>query len=180
MKKHYLFSLAILLMSFTTTSNPNFYDYSIQGIDGELLDLSSYKGKVVVIVNVARESPLINQLASFETFYKKYKSQGLVVIACPSDTYGHEPHSDKEIRSFYRSKYRISYNISTKIEVMGKNQHQLFQFLTTKEKNGVEDISIKMDYHKFIIDKSGNLVKNIEPSKDIMDKDILSFVETLF
>ena len=145
------------LMSFTTISAPSIYEFSIKDIDGEMLKLSNYKGKIIVVVNVASQSPLTEQFASLQDFHLKYESKGVVVIGCPSNSYRNELDTDKDIRSFCRSKYKITFPLSTKLEVKGSNQHPLFAYFAKKYLNEVMDAPVNFDFQKFIIGKDGRL-----------------------
>ena len=174
------FSLILILslMSFSSTNNSNIHSFTFKSIDGSTINLADYKGKIIVLVNVASNGPLAVQYASLQKLHTEYKDK-LVVVGFPSNSYRNELETDKEIRSFCRSKYKVAFPLSTKIEVKGSNQHPLFKYLSSKSLNGVIDAPTNMDFQKYIIDQNGLLVKTIEPNKDIYDSEAIATIKGL-
>lgn len=170
--------LLLSLMSFSSTNNSNIHSFTFKSIDGATINLADYKGKIIVLVNVASNGPLAVQYASLQKFYTEYKDK-VVVVGFPSNSYRNELETDKDIRSFCRSKYKVTFPLSTKIDVKGSNQHPLFKYLSSKSLNGVMDAPANMDFQKYIIDQNGLLVKTIEPNKDIYDNEAIATIKGL-
>ena len=165
----------------------NFFDFKLNALSGEEVPLSSFKGKVVVVVNTASKCGLTSQYKGLETLYKKYKDQGLVVLGMPCNQFlGQEPGSSSEIAEFCQKNYGVSFPMFEKIEVRGDNAHPLYKMLTSQKPfMGFDDSEsgqnfksflskkfpeiyegngIKWNFTKFIIDRSGKLVRRIEPN----------------
>jgi len=165
----------------------NFFDFKLNDLSGEEVPLSSFKGKVVVVVNTASKCGLTPQYKGLETLYKKYKDQGLVVLGMPCNQFlGQEPGSSSEIAEFCQKNYGVSFPMFEKIEVRGDNAHPLYKMLTSQKPfMGFDDSEsgqnfksflskkfpeiyegngIKWNFTKFIIDRSGKLVRRIEPN----------------
>ena len=135
-----------------------FYDIEINMINGDLLDLNSYKGKYVLIVNVASKCGFTSQYESLQKLYEQYKDK-LVVIGMPCNQFGRqEPGTSAEIKSFCKLNYGVTFPITEKIDVKGKNQHKLYKWLTNKLNNGSKDSSVKWNFQKYLIDKNGALI----------------------
>jgi glutathione peroxidase len=177
-KRSLSFILVLSLMSFSTTSNSNVHSFSFKSIDGSTINLADYKGKILVLVNVASNGPLSVQYASLQKLHTEYKDK-LVVVGFPSNSFRNELETDKEIRSSCRSKYKITFPLSSKIEIKGSSQHPLFKYLSNKSLNGVMDAPANMDFQKYIIDQNGNLVGTIDPNKDIYDGEAIATIKGL-
>ena len=140
------------------------YDFNVTNIDGKEISLSKYKGKVLVVVNVASECGLTYQYEGLEKLYQKYKKQGLMVLGFPSNQFSEqEPGTDKEIKFFCHSKYNVHFDMFSKIEVNGDGADPLYKFLK-KEKGGFLGFdSIKWNFTKFLVDKDGKVIKRYSP-----------------
>lgn len=171
--------IPLLILGISQTTSKSIHSFTVKNIDGDQVNLSKYKGKVLVVVNVASNSPLTVQYEALQKFYKEYESKGVVVLAFPSNSYKAELGTDKEIRSFCRSKYKVTFPMFSKVDVKGKNQHPIFKYLANKSENGVMDAPTNWDFQKYIINKKGKLVKSIEPNKDIYDADAVATVNKL-
>jgi glutathione peroxidase len=125
----------------------------VKKIDGTEVDLADYKGKVVVIVNVASQCGATPQYAGLQKLYDTYKDQGFVVLGFPANEFGsQEPGSDAEISKFCSSKYNVTFDMFSKVKVKGDGQSPLYKTLTTQAKpNG----DVKWNFEKFIIGKDG-------------------------
>lgn len=134
------------------------YDISITGLTGEKIDLSTFKGKKILIVNTASECGFTKQFADLQKLHEKYQDK-LVVIGVPCNQFGgQEPGNAKEIQSFCQLNYGVTFIMTEKIDVKGENQHPLYQWLTTKELNGVKSSSVKWNFQKYLIDEQGNFI----------------------
>ncbi len=151
------------------------YDFEAKTIDGATTKLDAYKGKVLLIVNVASKCGFTPQYKGLEALYRKYKDQGLVVLGFPCDQFGHqEPGDEAEIKSFCSLTYDVDFPMFAKIDVNGDNAHPLYKFLKSEEKGILGSESIKWNFTKFLVDKTGKVLKrygSIDKPESI-DKDI--------
>ena len=169
----------------------NIYDLSVTGMHGELVDLSEFKGQVVLVINSATECGFTPQYDYLQDLYEKYSEEGFVILDFPCNQFGNQaPGSNEEIISFCDSRYGITFPVFSKIEVNGENEEPLFTYL--KKAKGFKgfDISleqgkmmdnmlrntdpnydknndIKWNFTKFLIDREGNVVKRFEPTEDM-------------
>lgn len=155
------------------------YDYKVEDINGKSFDLSSLKGKKVMIVNTASKCGLTPQYEQLEELYKKYKDQNFVIVGFPANNFmKQEPGTNDEIESFCQKNYGVTFPMMSKISVKGNDMDPLYKFLTTKSLNKLEDNDVKWNFQKYLIDEKGNLVKVISPSTSPTDKDIIKWIET--
>jgi glutathione peroxidase len=151
------------------------YDFTATDIDGEQRSLDEFKGKVLLLVNVASKCGFTPQYTGLEAVYRKHKDAGLVVLGFPCDQFGHqEPGDEKEIRNFCSLNYDVSFPLFAKIEVNGANTHPLFQFLKSHAKGLLGSEAIKWNFTKFLVDKQGNVVQRYAPTDkpESIEKDI--------
>lgn len=150
------------------------YDISVKDIYGEEFLLEKYKDNVILIVNTASDWGLKIQFGELEELYEKYKDQGFVVLAFPSNQFNNqEPLTNDEIKKVYPEQFNVQYPIFNKIKVNGEYEHPLYTYLK-KEKGGLLLKNIKWNFTKFLVDKEGNVVERYAPQtspKDI-EKDI--------
>jgi glutathione peroxidase len=156
----------------------SFYDFTMKTIDGKEIPLNQYKGKVILVVNVASFCGYTKQYTGLEQLYKKYKDKGLVIIGFPANNFGaQEPGSDAEIKEFCSSKYNVTFQMFAKISVKGDDKHPLYKFLTSGGGNSELAGEVAWNFEKFLIDRNGKIVRrykrNIEPLSD----DIVKAVE---
>ena len=141
----------------------SFYAYSATLNNGTVKKLSTYKGKVLLVVNTASQCGFTPQYKGLQGLYAKYKDRGFAVLAFPCDQFGHqEPGSDDEIKSFCETNYGIGFPLFSKVEVNGDNAHPLYKFLKS-EKGGLLGDAIKWNFTKFLVDKQGNVVDRYAP-----------------
>jgi glutathione peroxidase len=155
-----LYSLLFLLMITTSlfSQSSGFYDFKVRTLEGKDFDFASLKGKKVMIVNTASKCGYTPQYEDLQTLYEQY-GQKLVIIGFPANNFmNQEPGSAEEIRQFCTSKYEVTFPMMEKISVKGKDMHPLYQWLTSKDKNGVMDSSVKWNFQKYLIDENGKLV----------------------
>ena len=139
-------------------NNGTAYDYEFNSIDGDLIKLSQYKGKVIVVVNVASRCGYTPQYEDLQTLWSEYKSKNLVVLGIPTNNFRQEPGSNKDIKNFCETNFGITFPMTEKISVRGSNQHQLYKWLTSKDFNGRKSSSVKWNFQKYLVDKEGNLI----------------------
>ena len=137
------------------------YNLEVKDIDLNLIKLDQYKGKTILIVNVASACGFTPQYKGLQSMYEKYKDKGLEILAFPCNQFGgQESATNKEIRNFCDSKYNVSFKLFDKIEVKGENASPLFNYLT--EKSGRE---IQWNFTKFLINKEGEFVRGFGTQK---------------
>ncbi len=141
------------------------YDFSAKTIDGEEQSLDAYKGKTLLIVNVASKCGFTPQYTGLEAMYKKYRDQGLVVLGFPCDQFGkQEPGDEAEIKNFCSLTYDVDFPMFAKIDVNGEKTHPLYKFLKSEGKGFLGTESVKWNFTKFLIDKNGHVVKRYAPT----------------
>lgn len=146
------------------------YDYNLISIDGDSISISEYKGKKILIVNVASWWGHTPQYAGLQTLYEKYKND-LVVLGFPANDFLQEPGKNAKIKSFCSTKYGVTFPMFEKTNVKkSDNQNPLYVWLSNKELNGWNDKSPSWNFCKYLIDENGNLVKifssKVKPSDD--------------
>jgi len=155
-----LFSLLINACAQTETkmSTENIYNIAINDINGDSINLNDYKNKFILFVNVASKCGFTPQYKELQELHTQYKDQ-LVIIGVPCNQFGEqEPGNAEQIKSFCSKNYGVEFLITEKIEVKGDNQHLLYQWLTSKEKNRLKNSSVKWNFQKYLIDKEGQLI----------------------
>ena len=141
------------------------YDFSAKDIDGNEQTLDAYRGKTMLIVNVASKCGFTPQYEGLEALYRKFKGQGLVVLGFPCDQFGHqEPGNENEIRSFCSLNYDVTFPMFAKIDVNGSNAHPLYKYLKHEAKGLLGSEAIKWNFTKFLVDKDGNVSKRYAPN----------------
>lgn len=140
-------------------SEKSLYDFTMKDIDGQQVKLDAYKGKVVMIVNVASKCGYTPQYEGLEAIYKKYKDQGFVILGFPANNFmGQEPGTEKEIKEFCSTTYGVTFPMFSKISVTGADQHPFYTFLTSKKSNPEFGGDISWNFNKFLIDRTGKIV----------------------
>lgn len=154
------FILLTNLMKNLLGAHMSLYDFEVETIDGKLIKLDEYKGKVLLIVNVASYCKFTSQYEDLQKLYEKYKSSGFEILAFPCNQFfNQEPNNNEQIKEFCSLNYQISFPIFSKIDVNGKNCHGLFKFLKNRLRGFLGTSAIKWNFTKFIIDKDGNVIQ---------------------
>lgn len=165
-------SFASVPKSYDTTG---FYNFNITDIDGNKIILGQFRGKKILFINTATNSSYTSQYASLEKLYQKYKDS-LVIIAIPSNSFGHEGADNATIKDFVQNTYGIHYILAEKTIVAGGNQSPLYSWLTHIEQNHMMSNTIYGDFYKFLVDGSGRLVGAFVSTVDPMSDDMQSVV----
>jgi glutathione peroxidase len=152
-------------------------DFKVSGIDGKEVDLSKYKGKVVLFVNVASQCGYTKQYTGLQAIYKKYEKDGFVIVGVPANNFGsQEPGTNEEIVEFCSSKYSVTFPMLAKVSVKGDDKSPLYSFLTSKETNPKFAGEIGWNFEKFLINKKGEVVgkfkSGVAPDSDELTKAI--------
>jgi glutathione peroxidase len=154
------------------------YQFKVTDLNGDEFDFSTLKGKKIMIVNTASECGLTPQYKDLETIYEKYKDKNFVIIGFPANNFGsQEPGSDKEIATFCEKNYGVTFPMMSKISVKGNDMHKLYQFLTQKSKNGLEDSEVQWNFQKYLINENGELEKVISPRTIPTDTSVIKWIE---
>jgi glutathione peroxidase len=190
MKKHIIVACAVFAAAIYSTAQVNnkpenrapvmktLYDFKATDIEGKEFDMSQLKGKKVMIVNVASECGYTPQYAQLEELYERYKDKGLVILGFPCNQFaGQEPGDEEKIKSFCQKNYGVTFPLFSKIDVKGKDQHPIYQWLTEKELNGVENSEVSWNFNKYLIDGEGHYVKHLKSGVTPLDEEVLSWVE---
>ncbi len=152
--------------------------FTMKGIDGKDVKLSDYKGKVVLLVNVASKCGLTPQYEDLEALYKKYKEKGLVVIGIPANEFGgQEPGTDAEIKQFCESKFAVTFPMLSKVVVKGDGMCDLYKFLTAEKTNPGFSGDIKWNFTKFLVSREGKVVKRVEPKVRVTEEEVAKAIE---
>jgi glutathione peroxidase len=152
-----LFGLLLLTTSLPAAST--IHEFTLNSIDGQPTSLAQFKGKVVLIVNVASRCGFTPQYAGLEALYGKYKDRGLVVLGFPANNFlWQEPGTDAEIKTFCSTKYRVTFPMFAKVSVKGDDQTPLYRFLTDKKANPTTGGGIGWNFTKFLADKNGKVI----------------------
>jgi glutathione peroxidase len=156
----------------------NVLDFSLNSIDGKPAPLGQYKGKVVLIVNVASLCGFTPQYAGLEKIYEKYKDQGFVILGFPANNFlAQEPGTNEEIKTFCSRKYNVTFPMYAKISVKGADMHPLYQFLTDKTANPATGGDIKWNFTKFLVGKDGNVIARFESAVTPESAEVTSAIE---
>ena len=156
--KIFLCLLLTCTMATAQNTTASLYNISLTDISGSPLDLSQYKGKKILFVNVASKCGFTSQYDGSQELYKTYKDK-LVVIGLPCNQFGgQEPGTAKEIESFCRANYGVDFPLSSKIDVKGASQHPIYKWLTSKTQNGVMDSTVRWNFQKYLVDENGQLI----------------------
>jgi glutathione peroxidase len=154
------------------------YQFKVKDINGNEFDMGCLEGKKVMIVNTASKCMYGPQLYDLQKLYEKYKDQNFVIIAFPSNSFANrEPGNNKEIAWKYKKKYKIEFPLMAKVETRNENMHPLFDYLTSKVQNGINDKPVQWNFQKYLINEEGFLVKIIEPKIKPFDKVITGWIE---
>jgi glutathione peroxidase len=173
-----------LLLAAVVFASPSFaassvYDFTLPSIDGEPTPLAQYKGKVVLLVNVASRCGFTPQYAALESLYEKYQDQGLVVLGFPANNFGaQEPGTNAEIKNFCTLKYNVTFPMFSKVSVKGADTTPLYQYLTRQANPAVAG-DIKWNFTKFLIDREGNVVGRFEPAVKPDSPEVTAAIEAL-
>ena len=154
------------------------YQFNVQDLSGNAFDFTSLKGKKIMIVNTASECGLTPQYEQLQSVYEKYKDQNFVIVGFPANNFGsQEPGSNAQIATFCQKNYGVTFPMMAKISVEGSDQHPVYQFLTQKAKNGLEDSEVQWNFQKYLINESGELVKVVLPRTLPTDVEIINWIE---
>jgi len=161
---HKLAGFLFFSVAMAFAAGKSVYDFTLNSIDGPAAPLSAYKGKVLMVVNVASRCGYTPQYSALESVYEKYKDRGLVIVGVPANNFGaQEPGSNEEIKTFCTRKYNVQFPMMSKVSVKGTDITPLYQYLTDSSTNPHTGGEIKWNFTKFLFDRNGNVVSRFEP-----------------
>lgn len=171
MKTLLLTTLTLSLFLFSnTTKKDDLYAIKVKDIIGNKVSMSRYKGKVLLIVNVASKCSHTKQYADLQALYEEYQGKDFVVLGFPSNNFNNqEPGTNEEINRFCTSKFGVTFPMFSKISVKGDDIHPLYQFLTDKSENGKLNAPVEWNFQKFLIGKDGKLIRTFKPYQRVRD-----------
>ncbi len=153
------------------------YSFTMKTIDGKVKKLSDYRGKVFMIVNVASKCGFTPQYEGLEALYNKYKDRGFTILAFPENDFrSQEPGTNAQIKQFCTEKYGVTFDMFSKIDVIGKNQHPLYTYLT---KDTPVPGDVQWNFQKYLVDRDGKVVSKFQPATEPLDNSVTSKIEEL-
>lgn len=176
--KYILTLVAVIMMSaFTLPDNGSIHSFKVKSIEGGTIDFAKFKGKKILIVNTASKCGYTPQYEALQKVYDQYKDK-LVIVGFPANNFGgQEPGSDGDIQEFCKARFGVKFPLASKVSVKGEDMAPIYQWLTSKAKNGVLDADIKWNFNKFLLDENGKMIAYF-PSKVTPDSDdILKYVK---
>ncbi|MES2380195.1 MAG: glutathione peroxidase [Bacteroidota bacterium] len=161
-----------------TVKGKSFYDLKIQSLDGKTtIDLSQFKGKKVLCVNVASKCGYTPQYEGLQKLYDAHKDK-LVIIGFPCNQFmAQESGTTEEIATFCKKNYGVTFPLTEKIDVKGPTQHPVYQWLTNKETNGARDVEVKWNFGKFLIDENGKFVAYFPSKTEPLSEEIAQYLK---
>jgi glutathione peroxidase len=178
MRKFGLVLLLCVAAGMSWAATKSIYDFTMRSIDGQQVSLGKYKGKVVLLVNVASKCGFTPQYTALEAVYEKYKDKGFVIVGVPANNFGQqEPGTDEEIKKFCSSKYSVTFPMMSKVSVKGDDKTPLYTFLTDPATDPQFAGDIKWNFTKFLFDRNGKLVARFEPATKPDAPEVQSAVE---
>jgi len=168
----------ILIMNSSYAQYKTFHDFSAKTIDGEMMDLSSLKGKRVLVVNTASKCGLTPQYEELEELYKTYEGENFIIVGFPANNFlSQEPGTNEEIKEFCEVNYGVTFQMMSKISVKGKDMDPIYKWLTSEEENGVMDSKVSWNFQKYMIDEDGKLVDYARPKEKPMSDKIVNWIK---
>jgi glutathione peroxidase len=166
-----------LLLPAVLLAGSGIYEYTLPSIDGKPAPLEQYKGKVLLLVNVASKCGFTPQYKGLEAVYEKFKDQGLVVVGFPANNFmSQEPGTNEEIKSFCSRTYNVSFPMYSKVSVKGDDKTPLYHYLTEQTDPSIKG-EIKWNFTKFLVDRNGNVVARFEPKVTPEDPQVTAAIE---
>ena len=185
MNKYFLLFLlaipALLFYAFISKKGKptsSLHQFKSKTLDGHWLDLASLKGKKILIVNTASKCGFTHQYKELETLYEKYKDKNFVILGFPCNQFGNqEPGNSSDIQSFCTKNFGVTFQMMEKVDVKGDSICEIYKWLTSKEKNGVEGSSVKWNFQKYMIDENGYLIDYVLSIKSPDCDKIVNWIE---
>jgi len=195
MKKIILTSVVALMFSCQNNAQPkeltaqaqtsqkmekqSIHQFKVTDLSGKSFDFSTLKGKKILVVNTASKCGLTPQYKELQSLYEKYKDQNFVIVGFPANNFmSQEPGSNAEIATFCEANYGVTFPMMEKISVKGKDKHPVYQFLTEKAKNGLQDNDVEWNFQKYLINEKGELEQVVSPRTSPTDASIINWINS--
>jgi glutathione peroxidase len=171
-------SLSLCLLAAAAFAASSVHEFTLDALNGTPAPLANFKGKVLLVVNVASQCGYTYQYEGLQALYAKYKDQGFVIAGFPANNFGgQEPGSNAEIGAFCKSKFGVTFPMYSKISVAGKDKAPIYQFLTDKAANPKTGGEIQWNFTKFLVDRNGKVIARFEPAVEPQASELVSAVE---
>lgn len=173
--KYFLTLVAVVMLSaFTFPANNSIHSFKVKSIDGGMIDFAKYKGKKILVVNVASQCGYTRQYEGLQKLYDAHKDK-LVIVGFPANNFGsQEPGSDGEIAQFCKARFGVTFPMASKISVKGGDVAPIYKWLTNKAENGVLDATVGWNFTKFLLDENGKMIASfpskVEPNSEEITK----------
>jgi glutathione peroxidase len=163
----------------TTMPATSFHALEAIDINGNTVSMSAFAGKKVMVVNTASECGYTPQYKQLQELHEAYKDKGLVILGFPCNDFGgQEPGTGDEIEAFCQKNYGVTFPLMAKVSIKGDAPHPVYRWLTNKSENGVMDASVKWNFHKFLIDEQGHLVKALGSGIEPFDEEVVGWLKS--
>ena len=175
--KFLLIPITIIQLSMSVNNLDSIYDIKINNITGEPIELSDFKDKYLLFVNVASKCGFTDQYKDLQELHEKYKDD-LIIVGLPCNQFGNqEPGNEEEISQFCQINYGVTFLLTEKIEVKGNTQHPIYKWLTDKNLNGVKSSTVRWNFQKYLLDPSGNLIDYWYSITNPLSKKIIKHIQ---
>ncbi len=155
------------------------HQFKVEDLSGNKFDFADLKGKKILIVNTASECGLTPQYKDLEEIYQKYKNDNFTIVGFPANNFGgQEPGTNEQISAFCEINYGVTFPMMAKISVKGDDMHEVYQFLTQKSQNGLEDSEVQWNFQKYLINEQGQLDKVVSPRTLPTDPEIVDWIKS--
>jgi glutathione peroxidase len=158
-------------------NTPSFYEFKIPSLEGDTIDFSKYKGKKILIVNVASKCGNTPQYADLQKLHEQYGSKVSILGFPSSDFLNQEPGSNKEIREFCKKNYGVTFQLFEKVHVKGKDKHPIYQWLSDKNLNGWNEVEPNWNFAKYLINEKGELLKFFPAKVNPLSKEVIEAID---
>jgi len=179
-KKISLISFTIFMFFFNNNSNANyekiFFDFKIESITGEIIDLNEYRNKVVLLVNTASFCGFTNQYEGLQNLWNEYKKKDFIVLGVPSNSFNQESNNNNDVKKFCESNFNIDFPLTSITQVKGSNAHEIFKWA---EENYGKSAVPKWNFHKILINKEGKIANTFNSFTKPMSKKLISQIEEI-
>ena len=173
-------TLCIIMFFFKNSAissyEKSFFDFKINSINGEIIDLNDYRNKVILVVNTASYCGFTKQYTELQMLWEKYKSRGLIVLGVPSNSFNQEKKNNNDVKEFCEVNFNISFPLTEIIDVKGKNAHEIFKW--AKDNHGSSAVP-KWNFHKILINKSGKVEETFASFTKPKSNKIINKIESL-
>lgn len=162
-----------------TMEKQTIYQFKVEDLSGKTFDFSTLKGKKIMIVNTASKCGLTPQYKDLEAIYKQYKDSNFVIVGFPANNFmSQEPGTNAEIATFCQLNYGVTFPMMDKVSVKGDDMSAVYQFLTQKSKNGLEDSEVGWNFQKYLLNEKGELEKVISPRTLPTDPEVVNWIKS--